>query len=265
MKAQRLRITFARGEEMQYITHLDLMRFWERALRRAEIPLAYSEGFSPHAQISLAAPLPVGTTSEAELMDVYLSTPMTPRDLLAKLAAQIPPGIRPVEAKEVGMNLPALQADVRFAEYVVDVDLARDDDVFAADAPGPDDTGGNMSDEMEERVAPPPRVRSLADAERQVEAFLASDSIPWQHKRQEEMRSYDIRAQVAALTLDGANGGAITLRMRLQNDSGGSGRPEQVVAALGLPPPSRIHRTKLILHTTSAAREAWRTRGRFAE
>ena len=61
---------------MKYITHLDMMRFWERALRRADVPLAYSEGFSPHAQISLAAPLAVGTTSEAELMDVFLAEPM---------------------------------------------------------------------------------------------------------------------------------------------------------------------------------------------
>ncbi len=57
MKAQRLRVTFSRGDELRFITHLDVMRFWERALRRANLPVAYSEGFSPHAQISLAAPL----------------------------------------------------------------------------------------------------------------------------------------------------------------------------------------------------------------
>ena len=59
MKVQRLRVTFTRGEQVKYITHLDLMRFWERALRRAEIPVAYSEGFSPHPQLALAAPLAV--------------------------------------------------------------------------------------------------------------------------------------------------------------------------------------------------------------
>lgn len=58
MKVQRLRITFARGDEMKYITHLDMMRFWERALRRAGLPVAYSEGFSPHPQIAIAAPSP---------------------------------------------------------------------------------------------------------------------------------------------------------------------------------------------------------------
>jgi len=49
----------------------DILRLWQRALHRAEIPLAYSEGFSPHPRISLAAPLPIGVTSQAELMDSF--------------------------------------------------------------------------------------------------------------------------------------------------------------------------------------------------
>jgi len=70
---QRLRIKFSRGEEIKYISHLDLMRCWERALKRADVPLMYSEGFSPHPRISLAAPLALGVTSEAELMDITVS------------------------------------------------------------------------------------------------------------------------------------------------------------------------------------------------
>jgi radical SAM-linked protein len=70
---QRLRLKFGRGEDLKFLSHLDLMRLWERALRRAGLPLAYSEGFTPHPQIALAAPLLVGVTSDAELMDVSLS------------------------------------------------------------------------------------------------------------------------------------------------------------------------------------------------
>ena len=58
----RLRIKFSRGEQLKFLSHLDLMRLWERALRRAGINPAYSEGFSPHPRISLAAPLAVGVT-----------------------------------------------------------------------------------------------------------------------------------------------------------------------------------------------------------
>jgi radical SAM-linked protein len=229
MKAQRLRITFGRTDDMKYVTHLDMMRFWERALRRADIPVAYSEGFSPHAQISIAAPLAVGVTSEAELMDVYLSQPMPPKQLLIALSSQIPPGIQVLAAQEVGMAQPALQADVRLAEYDVDV---------------PADAG---------------------HADRVVDEFLAKESIPWEHKRENETRTYDIRAQVDSFSVEDNEDGGITLKMRLKNDNTGSGRPEQIVAALGLPPPTRIHRTKLILAATSTAREAWRKRGRFQE
>ncbi|KPK23033.1 MAG: hypothetical protein AMJ70_04475, partial [Dehalococcoidia bacterium SG8_51_3] len=70
---QRLRIKYCRGEELKYISHLDIMRLWQRALNRAGISLAYSEGFHPHPKISLAAPLAIGVTSEAELMDVTLT------------------------------------------------------------------------------------------------------------------------------------------------------------------------------------------------
>jgi len=229
MKVQRLRVTFTRGEEMKYLTHLDLMRFWERALRRAGVPVAYSEGFSPHAQISLAAPLPVGTTSEAELMDVFLERRMTPRQLLERVSAQLPPAVQARSIEEVGLSLPALQAAVRFAEYDVDLDA----------------------------VAAP-------DAEASVAAFLAADSVPWQHMREDEVRRYDIRALVDTVDVARPDEATVRLRMRLRNDSAGSGRADQVVAALGFGAARRIHRTKLILAGVSPAREAWRKRGRFA-
>lgn len=228
MKAQRLRVTFTRGEDIKYITHLDLMRFWERALRRAGAPVAYSEGFSPHAQISLAAPLPVGTTSEAELMDVFLAEQVAPRSLIQSVSPQLPPAIEIRSVEEVGLSLPALQADVRFAEYDVDV-------------------GGDAS-----------------AAQPAIDQFLAAASVPWEHKREDEVRSYDIRPLVESIEIAGAEGGGTRLRMRLRNDNNGSGRPEQVVAALGLGVPLRIHRTRLVLAGSSPAREAWRKRGRFA-
>lgn len=231
MKVQRLRITFTRGEEMKYITHLDLMRFWERALRRAALPIAYSEGFTPHAQISLAAPLPVGTTSEAELMDVFLSEHVMPKRFLADTSKQLPAGVSVVSAQEIGLALPAVQADVRFAEYDVDVPaVARDDAAVAVDH------------------------------------FLAATSVPWEHKREDEVRSYDIRPLVDRIDVLEAESPAegVTLHLRLRSDNQGAGRPEQVVAALGLPQPARIHRTKLVLVQRSPAREAWRQRGRFA-
>jgi hypothetical protein len=272
MKTQRLRITFSRGGEMKYITHLDMMRFWERALRRAGLPVAYSEGFSPHPQIQIAAPLAVGTTSDGELMDVFMSEAIAPRRVIADLSSQLPEGVAVRSVVEVGMTLPALQADVRLAEYVVDV--AAPAAVGGGSRSASEDGGWKMEDGSpaatpSSTVHPPSsahrdgeRARTAAEA---VAHFLAQATIPWEHRREDEVRTYDIRAQVESIEVIEEGGGRTRLRMLLKNDNTGSGRPEQVVAALGLGSPSRVHRTRLVLANTSPAREAWRKRGRREE
>jgi len=215
---------------MKYVTHLDMMRFWERALRRAEIPVTYSEGFSPHPQIQLASPLAVGTTSDCELMDVFLEERMTPRAFIDAVSPQVPPAIAITAAREVGMALPSLQADVRAAEYEVD-------------APVPDGV----------------------DVDAGISAMLAAESMPWQHKREEEVKSYDLRPLVMEVDVVERGDSSVRLRMLLRNDSTlGAGRPEQVALALGLGTPTRIHRTRLVLAERSPAREAYRKAGRYA-
>ena len=122
---QRLRLTFSRSEELKYISHLDLMRLWQRALRRADIPLVYSQGFSPHPRLSLAAPLAVGVTSGGELMDIFLERRVSPHFFLKVIREQLPRGIDISEVTEVGLGLPSLQSQVRYAEYKVIVDIER--------------------------------------------------------------------------------------------------------------------------------------------
>jgi radical SAM-linked protein len=228
MKVQRLRVTFCRGEEVRYITHLDLMRFWERALRRAAIPLAYSQGYSPSPRISLAAPLPVGVTSSGELMDVLLSRRVTPYDFIKAVSQQLPAGIAIQEVREVGLGLSSLQSQVRWSEYQVDVSTDR----------------------------------SAEDVREALAKLLAAESLPWQHQRDKEVRRYDLRSLVHDLWLEGLSDGLCTLGMRLRTDSQASGRAEQVAAALGFSEsPLRIHRCKVILEETSPAIQAWRRHG----
>lgn len=160
-------------------------------------------------------------------MDVFLERPMQPREFIRELSEQLPDGIKISAAQEVGLALPSMQADMQFAEYAVDVPADAAIDVPVA-----------------------------------VEQFLAAETIAWEHKRENETRSYDIRAQVESITILADDGSRTTLAMRLKNDNSGSGRPEQVVAAIGLSPPTRIHRTKLILVSQSKALDAWRKSGR---
>ena len=212
----RLRIRFKRGPEIKFISHLDIIRLWQRAFRRAGIPLAYSEGFNPHPRISLAAPLALGVTSEAELMDIFVASGVSPHNLEAAVSCQLPPGISIREVYLIAVTLPSLQSRVRYAEYRALVETGKD--------------------------------------EKGVEAALASllseEHLPWQHRRDTGVRSYDLRALISDLWLADWRSGYSTIGMRLRCDSGGSGRPEQVAKALGFSQPRSIHRFRLILETS---------------
>ena len=77
---------------LKFISHLDLIRVWQRVFRRAGVALAYSEGFNPHPRLSLAAPLALGVTGEAELMDVYTVQPLSNHAFAAMVAPNSLPG-----------------------------------------------------------------------------------------------------------------------------------------------------------------------------
>jgi len=95
-----LRIKFFRGEEVKYISHLDLMKLFERALRRAKIQIAYSQGFNPHPQMVFGLPLSVGVTSEAEYADFEFTTGIKANDFIERLNKELPKGMLIVEAAE---------------------------------------------------------------------------------------------------------------------------------------------------------------------
>ena len=213
---QRLRIRFSRGEELKFISHLDIMRLWQRALHRAEIPLAYTEGFSPHPRISLAAPLAVGVTSQAELMDIFCTRWVSPHFFTNAVEQQLPTGIKILQVHSVAPTMPSLQSQVGYAEYRVEVETEKNRQGVEA---------------------------SLA-------SLLSAKSLPWHHERDTGTRNYDLRALIDKLWLIDWHNGYGTIGMKLRCDSGGSGRPEQVAAALGFSQrPRSIHRTKLILKT----------------
>ena len=89
-QVQRLRVRFGADGALRYVSHLDVMRVWERVCKRAGLPLSHSQGFSPRPKIALAAPLAVGMTSEAELIDLLLARYVEPAEARAALEAQAP-------------------------------------------------------------------------------------------------------------------------------------------------------------------------------
>ncbi|MFC1992641.1 TIGR03936 family radical SAM-associated protein [Chloroflexota bacterium] len=213
---QRLRIRFSRGEEVKFISHLDIIRLWQRALHRAEIPLAYSEGFNPHPRISLAAPLALGVTSEAELMDVLCAKWLSPHWFTGVVEQQLPLGIKILNAYPIPPTLPSLQSQVQYAEYKVEIETEK----------------------------------GRQEVETALNTMLSTKNIPWQHQRDTGIRHYDLRALLDDLWPIEWHDSRHTIGMRLRCSSSGSGRPEQVTAALGFTNrPISMHRTKLILET----------------
>lgn len=114
---QRLHITFGKFDALKYTSNLDVAKLWERVLRRANLPLLYSEGFNPRPRLALATALPLGITSECELLDVSLREPISLGGLENNLMAVSPSGLRIYSIVEVPVRSPALQTLVRSAEY----------------------------------------------------------------------------------------------------------------------------------------------------
>lgn len=115
----RLRITFAKQGALRYTGHLDLHRLWERAARRAELPLAYSQGFHPQPKLNIAAALPLGFASRCEVLDMRLEREIPLDGLREKLQETLPTGIQVSNIESVDEKLPALQTLVAAAEYEV--------------------------------------------------------------------------------------------------------------------------------------------------
>jgi len=115
----RIRITFAKLGALRYTGHLDLHKLWERAARRAELPLAYSQGFHPQPKMNIAAALPLGFSSRCEVLDMRLEHEIQLEGLREKLQGTLPTGIQVTDVESVDERAPTLQTQVVSAEYEV--------------------------------------------------------------------------------------------------------------------------------------------------
>ncbi len=204
----RLRITFSKTAAMRYTGHLDLHRAWERAFRRSRLPLAYSQGFHPQPRLNLAAALPLGFTSDCELLDAWLETVQPVEQVLQALTLALPPGMVVRSLEQVDLRLPALQTQTQSAEYEVTL------------------------------------LDPLPGLAQRLEALLAQSTLP-RHRRD---RDYDLRPLIEEIVLLAEDGPGPHLRMRLSVREGATGRPEEVVDVLGASPTSaRVRRTRIVL------------------
>ncbi|MBD3166815.1 TIGR03960 family B12-binding radical SAM protein [bacterium] len=111
------RLQYARHEEQRWTGHLDMVRTWDRLLRRADVPVSYSQGFNPHMRISFGPPLPVGMVSREEYIDMDLSEDLSGEELRQRLEPHLPPGIE-IQSIHLHENRPAsLQQSIEWMEY----------------------------------------------------------------------------------------------------------------------------------------------------
>ena len=205
---QRIRIKYAKQNSIRFVGHLDMLRAWERTMRRANIPIAFTQGFHPHARINLGAALPLGFTSDWELVEVWLEERFSLDGLEQMLQAALPPGIAILAIDAVDLSTPKLQKRIVSAEYEVIIDSST------------------IKNDLGARV----------------DILLAQESLA----RTRRGKTYDLRPLIENLTLEENNVG-ITLRMRLTVGEGTTGRPDEVILALGVDPlKALIHRRKLI-------------------
>ena len=117
----KLRFQITKDKEIRFISHLEYVRTIGRAIRRAKLPAAYSQGFNPHMKYSLASALGVGVVSYAEFVELELTEPVHPLEAAEALKRALPRGIRVLAVDAVENNAPALMSVAGGAEYRVTV------------------------------------------------------------------------------------------------------------------------------------------------
>lgn len=163
---QKIRLRYAKRGPMRFTSHRDFARAFERALRRAGVPIAYSQGFTPHPKVSYASASPTGVASEAEYLELGLRSVMEPATLAERLDAVLSPGLDVLDA-------------------------------VAAPTTG----GGSFADRMEASrwrlELPGVTPERLRDA---VAAFEAADEVPVERLTKQGRRTIDVRAAVVSIT-----------------------------------------------------------------
>jgi radical SAM family uncharacterized protein/radical SAM-linked protein len=199
----KLRFRLSKTDRLRWLSHLELQSTLLRALRRARVPLAYSQGFHPHPRLSFASAIGVGVASEAEYADVVLSESLSPRDFVRSVNGTLPTGLRVTAACGVSMRQPALMAQTRAETY-------------------------------EAFLTSPPTALAAA-----VSSAMEADALVVERWHKKGLRQVDVRPMIAeleAVTDD-------RVRFTLVPHEDNAAKPSEVLAALGVEGEALITKT----------------------
>lgn len=212
----RMIAEFEKMGRMSWFSHLDLQNTMQRALRRAQLPVAYSQGFNPHVLTSFATALSVGCQSRGEVMEVEMAGEISPEEFAEKLNACLPDGLKVRRCVPVPDSAPALMAKVAEAGY----------DITAPNA----------------------------DLTQAVEAFLKAEEVMVEKRSKTKTRLVNIRPMVHEITcaFDGKDS---RLSMVLEQTNANALKVELVMQALAPEQEFRFVRTALYAAGSDGARE----------
>lgn len=125
----RVRVKFSKTGYVRYVGHLDTMRMFQRTMKVAKLPIAYSQGFNPHSLVYFAMPLAVGVTSEGEYMEMILQEEIKIEEIKLKLSQVIVPGIEILDVYAVEEKTPSLMSSVSAADYTIKLKLPQNPEV----------------------------------------------------------------------------------------------------------------------------------------
>lgn len=186
---------------------------WERTIRRSQMPLAYKKGFNPQPHMQFAAPLGVGFSGSQELMDFRLEKHFPESEVMARLSKSLPPGVSIIELQTVDLRSKPLQSTLLGADYTLIVQTPE-----------------------------------LPDGQRRAQDFLARTEIWRTRQRKGREYKYNLRPVVHELSFAGPTheGGSVAFKLRVQLLEGATGRPDEVLAVMGLSNfPHLLHRDHL--------------------
>jgi radical SAM-linked protein len=193
---QRVRIRYAKRGRLRFTSHRDFARAIERAIHRANVPIAYSQGFTPHPKISFASAAPTGVASEAEYLELGLQREVDPQELARALDEALSPGLDVVEAVVAGT--PGSLADRITASH------------WRVELPG---------------VSYPALTEAAAK-------FLAAGEVLVERMTKQGWRTFDARGAVVEMAPNGSDGGAYAILDLVVRQVTPSVRPDDVLSGL---------------------------------
>lgn len=194
----RLRVKFSRGEAVKYISHLDTLRTFERAIRRADIPITHSQGFNPRPQMSFGLPLSVGVTSVSEFVDLEMDERIAPEKFREIMNSNMPEGFKIIEAGYIDLK-ESLMSSIGSASYRVWAALESE--------------------------------KTKEELQKLTDKFLLKDCIIVNKESKGKIREIDIRADIFEFRLIDYNQGKLEFSMTLSAGSVSNLKPELVIKA----------------------------------